>query len=268
MTQTTLKACLFSRADSVSQVTVPVPYLSIIFPAHNEETRLPPSLEAVSAFLQTQPYSSEILVVENGSADRTFATAQDYARRIPNLRVFQEAGRGKGLAVRRGMLEAKGEYRFFCDVDLSMPIEQVNRFIPPQLAAVDVAIGSREAKGAVRYNEPITRHLIGRFFNSVVRGLALPGLQDTQCGFKCFRADVAERVFPLQTIEGWSFDVEVLFIARQLGYRIVEVGIPWYFNSDSKVRVLRDSLQVFTDLIAIRRNAWKGMYRDAPIQPR
>lgn len=158
------------------------------------------------------------------------------------------------------MLAACGQYRFICDADLSMPIEQVNRFLPPQLADVEIAIASRESPGSVRYNEPHYRHLVGRVFNTLVRWMALPGLRDTQAGFKCFRGDIAAELFPLQTIMGWTFDVEVLYIARRRGYRIVEVPIDWYFNADSKVRVWRDSVTMFTDLLAIRRNARRGLY--------
>lgn len=236
------------------------PFLSIIIPAHNEERRLPATLEQVYQFLQTQPYTAEIIVVENGSHDRTLEVAQEFCKRIPILRVIHEEARGKGLAVKRGMLEARGEYRFFGDADLSMPIAEVNRFIPPQLPDMDIAIGSREAHGAVRYDEPHYRHWIGRAFNTLVRWLALPGLNDTQCGFKCFRAAVAEEIFPLQTFIGMSFDVEVLFAARRRGYRIVEVPIPWYFNPDSRVRIFRDSLRMGLDLFTIRLNAWRKLY--------
>jgi hypothetical protein len=158
------------------------------------------------------------------------------------------------------MLEAKGEYRFFADADLSMPIREVNRFIPPQLTNIDIAIGSREAPGAVRYDEPHYRHMIGRVFNTMVRWMALPGLQDTQCGFKCFRADIAEDLFQYQTFMGMSFDVEILYIARLRGYRIVEVPIPWYFNADSRVRLVDDSMRMALDLIKIRQNARQGLY--------
>lgn len=237
------------------------PLLSVIIPAHNEEHRLPGTLEQMDAFFRQQSYPVEIVVVENGSADRTLEVAREYAQRMPCLRVLHEDQRGKGLAVKRGMLAAAGEYRFICDADLSMPIEEINRFIPPLLAQdVDVAIASREAAGAVRYNEPAYRHFVGRIFNTLVRVFALPGLQDTQCGFKCFKAEVAETVFPLQTIGGWTFDVEVLFIARLRGYRLVEIGIPWYFNPESKVRVWRDSVQMALDLLRIRGNALGGKY--------
>jgi dolichyl-phosphate beta-glucosyltransferase len=243
-------------------------FFSIILPAHNEEKRLPTALERLAAFLSAQSYNAEVLVVENGSSDRTLEVAKAYAERMPQLRVLHESGRGKGLAVRRGMLEARGDYRIFCDVDFSMPVEEINRFIPPALGGADVAIASREAKGAIRYHEPQLRHFIGRGFNALVRWIALPGLQDTQCGFKCFSAAVAEQVFPLQTIDGWTFDVEVLFAARRLGYRIVEVPVPWFYNADSKVRVLKDSLHMFIDLVTIRLNARRGLYDTTPARPR
>jgi hypothetical protein len=159
------------------------------------------------------------------------------------------------------MLAAKGQYRIFCDVDFSMPVAEINRFIPPALPDSQVAIASREAPGAIRYHEPYYRHLSGRVFNTLVRILALPGLQDTQCGFKCFRGDIADEIFPLQTNNGWTFDVEVLYIARQRGYKIVEVPIPWYFNPESKIRMARDSWNMVIELLAIRRNSRAGLYR-------
>jgi dolichyl-phosphate beta-glucosyltransferase len=235
--------------------------LSIIIPAHNEEKRLAVSLEKVIHFLQKQKYRSELIVVENGSTDRTFEIANRFSKKINNYVVLKENASGKGLAVRKGMLAAKGKYRFICDADLSMPIEEVNRFLPPLLNDFDVAIASREAKGAVRYGEPAYRHVIGRVFNGFVKMIALPGLNDTQCGFKCFRADVAEQVFPLQRMNGWSFDVEILYIARAKGYRVTEVAIPWYYNPGSRVRLLKDSFNMALDLLAIRRNARKGFYK-------
>ena len=235
------------------------PFLSIIIPAHNEETRLPHSLGQVFAFLEKQAYSAEVIVVENASHDRTLEVAQRLAGEWPALRLLHEDSPGKGRAVRHGMLEARGEYRFVADADLSMPIEQVNRFLPPACQC-DIAIASREAPGAVRYGEPLYRHFTGRVFNLLIRTLVLPGLQDTQCGFKCFRAAAAEDIFRFQTLLGWSFDVELLAIARLRGYTITEIGIPWYYNSGSKINVLRDSLRMFLDLLAIRRNARRGVY--------
>jgi glycosyltransferase involved in cell wall biosynthesis len=236
------------------------PLLSIVIPAHNEEHRLPGTLEKIFEFLTSQEYAAEIVVVENGSHDRTLEIVQEYTHCINFLRVFHEEARGKGLAVRRGMLEAVGQYRFICDADLSMPIEEVNRFLPPHIGDHKVIIGSREAPGAVRYNEPTYRHVIGRVLNTMVRVMALPGLQDTQCGFKCFEGRLADEVFRLQTMGGMSFDVEVLFIARRLGHPVLEVPIDWYFNSDSRVRLVEDSFRMALDLIQIRLNGLNGVY--------
>ena len=236
------------------------PFLSIIIPAYNEENRLPHTLEQVFPFLAEQNYEAEIIVVENGSTDRTLKIARELSAAFPNLHVFKEERRGKGNAVKRGMLEARGEYLFLCDADLSMPIEEVNQFLPPVLTNFDIAIGSREAPGAIRYNEPGYRHWGGRGINLLVRLLALPGLKDTQCGFKCFRADVAKDIFPYQTFDGISFDPEVLFIARLRGYKIVELPISWYYNDESRINLFHDTLSMIKDLLTIRRNARKGLY--------
>ncbi len=244
------------------------PFLSIVIPAHNEERRLPDTLTQTLAFLEAQPYTWELILVENGSTDRTWAIIQDAVQAHPGrVHGLRSPQRGKGLAVRMGMLAARGRYRFMADADLSMPIHELRRFLPPQLTDFDIAIASREAPGAIRYDEPWYRHLIGRAFNTMVRVLALPGLQDTQCGFKMFRGPVADDVFRYQTLTGMTFDVEVLFIARRRGYRIVEVPIPWYFNPDSRVRLLQDSLMMAWDLLRIRWNAWRGRY-DPPREER
>jgi glycosyltransferase involved in cell wall biosynthesis len=235
------------------------PFLSFIIPAHNEESRLPRAIGQVFAFLEKQTYTSEVVVVENGSQDRTLEVAQKFAKHFPELHVLHEDFAGKGRAVRTGVLKASGEYRFIADADLSMPVEEINRFLPPACIC-DIAIASREITGAVRYDEPSYRHLTGRVFNFLIRSLVLPNLQDTQCGFKCFSAAVAEDIFRFQTLTGWSFDVELLAIARRRGYKVVEVGIPWYYNSSSKINVLRDSSRMFFDLLTIRRNARKGVY--------
>lgn len=212
-------------------------------------------------FLNTQSYTAEVLVVENASQDQTADIAAQYAQRYPSIRLLKEDQAGKGLAVRRGMLEAVGQFRFICDADLSMPIEEINKFIPPQLDDFDIAIASREIPGSKRFNEPFYRHLIGRVFNFLVRSLTIPGLQDTQCGFKCFRGPVAEALFPLQTIDGWTFDVEVLFLAQRRGFRIVEVPIRWYYFAGSRVHLVRDSVNMLMDLFRIRRNWRQGRYK-------
>jgi dolichyl-phosphate beta-glucosyltransferase len=234
-------------------------FLSIIIPAHNEESRLPLALEQAFAFLENQNFSSEVVVVENGSNDCTLEVAHKYLLSFPRLRVFHEDCPGKGRAIRRGMLEAHGEYRFFADVDFSMPVDEITRFLPPA-CNVDISIASREAPDSVRYGEPPFRHFTGRVFNFFIRSLVLPGLHDTQCGFKCFRASVAKDIFRVQTLPGWSFDVELLAIARRRGFTITEIGIPWFYNNNSKVNILRDSVRMFLDLLTIRANTRRGVY--------
>lgn len=234
--------------------------LSIVIPAHNEERRLPRTLEQVLAFLGRQSYAAEVLVVENGSTDRTYELAEGYARANKSVQVIRTPERGKGLAVRLGMLGATGEYRFMCDADLSMPIDQVSRFLPPALTDFDIAVGSREVRGAIRYDEPLHRHLGGRLINLAIRLLILPQLQDTQCGFKCLRAAVAEDLFQRQTVTGWSFDIEVLFMAYRRGYGVVEIPIDWYYRTESKVSAVPDAVRMINDIMHIRANARGGLY--------
>ena len=158
------------------------------------------------------------------------------------------------------MMQATGDYLFICDADLSMPIEEVTKFLPPVLSGYDIAIASREAPGSRRINEPEMRHIMGRVFNFIVRVIAVRGLQDTQCGFKCFRREVALDLFPLQTIDGWAFDVELLFIAQRKGYDIREIPITWYYKDHSKIKPLTDSVNMLLETIKIRVNGWKGKY--------
>jgi glycosyltransferase involved in cell wall biosynthesis len=240
------------------------PFLSIIIPAHNEEIRLPRALRQVFAFLEKQSYSAEVIVVENGSSDRTLETAHEFASRHSNLIIIREEQAGKGNAVRRGVLEARGEYRFICDADLSMPITELEKFLPPVLNDFDVAIASREAPGAVRYNEPSYRHWGGRAINVAIRFLILPGLNDTQCGFKCFRAEAAEKLFRQQTLSGWSFDIELLYLARKNHMHIKELPVQWYFDADSKVRAVRDALRMIGDIFRIHINTLRGRYDFKP----
>jgi dolichyl-phosphate beta-glucosyltransferase len=244
---------------------VSTPLISLIIPAYNEENRLPRALEQVFTFLEKQSFPFEVVVVENGSTDRTLAIANAFAAGKPNLLVIHEEIKGKGIAVKRGVLAAHGEYRFICDTDLSMPIEEILKFFPPQLDDFDVAIGSREAQGSIRYDEPSYRHWGGRMVNLLIRMLILPGFQDTQCGFKCFRAESTLPLFEQQTIYGWSFDIELLYLARKRKLRIKEVPINWYFDPESKVNAVRDALKMISDIFRIHLNALLGRYDD--LQP-
>jgi glycosyltransferase involved in cell wall biosynthesis len=236
------------------------PWLSVIVPAHNEERRLGATLDTLFRYLHARDYSSEILVVENASADGTADLVRQECIRHPELRLLQTTRLGKGRAVRIGMLHATGEWRFFCDSDLSMPIEELDRFLPPISGDADISIGSREAPGAHRHGEPVLRHVTGRIFTQMVKWFVMGGFEDTQCGFKCFRAAVAEDLFSRQRLNGWSFDVEVLYLARRAGYRIREVPIPWFFRADSRVRLVGDSLHMLMDLARIHWNTRRGLY--------
>jgi glycosyltransferase involved in cell wall biosynthesis len=236
------------------------PLLSIIIPAYNEEKRLPASLEKIEAFVASQPFETEVVVVDDGSRDSTAALVDEFHSRWPFISVIRNEHRGKGWAVKTGMLVGRGDYLFLCDADLSMPIEHLLRFLPPQRADYDVAIGSREMEGAHRYGEPAYRHFMGRVFNLVVRLFAVHGFQDTQCGFKSFRREVAREIFALQTMDGFGFDVEVLFIAQKKSRRIVEVPIDWYHVANSRISPVRDTFKMFRDVLKVRWNSWRGLY--------
>lgn len=238
----------------------PDPYLSLVIPAYNEALRLPDSLRRVFEFVSKQSYTWEVVVVENGSTDQTFQIAKAFADQHPGFYVLQATGRGKGLAVRQGMLFAQGEWRMMLDADLSMPVEEIPRFLPPKQKGQHVIIASREAPGAVRYNEPEVRHIGGRVINGMIRALALPGLHDTQCGFKCFSAEATNALFNRQTIDGWSFDVEILYLARKFGYTITELPIPWYYSDHSHVKPLTDTVGMLRDILRIRNNDLQGVY--------
>ncbi|HZY44938.1 MAG TPA: dolichyl-phosphate beta-glucosyltransferase [Anaerolineae bacterium] len=233
-------------------------------PAYNEEQRLPDSLAQVDRFVTAQNYPIEVIIVNNNSRDNTLKIAQDFAASYAYTRVLNEPRQGKGAAVRKGMLNGNGEYLFICDADLSMPIEQVNKFLPPVIDRYDVAIASREIKGAQRIGEPQYRHLMGRVFNLIVRVLAIPHIQDTQCGFKVFQRNAARDVFALQTIDGWGFDVEVLFIALKRKYKLIEVPITWYYKPQTKISPIRDSMKMVFEVLKVRRNGWRGQYDKQP----
>ncbi len=238
-----------------------LPLLSIIIPAFNEEKRLPDSLAQIDQFVRQQTYPIEVIVVNNNSQDMTSEIAADFAATHAYARLLNEPRQGKGAAVRAGMLAGLGEYLLICDADFSMPVDEITKFVPTAHDAhYDVAIASREAPGARRIGEPYYRHLMGRIFNAIVRALAIPHIQDTQCGFKAFRREVARIVFSLQTIEGWGFDVEVLFIALKHGYRLMEIPITWYYRPQSRISPLRDSISMLFEVLQVRWNGLKGVY--------
>ena len=235
-------------------------YLSVVIPAYNEERRLPETLDAVRSFLATKRYAWEIVVADDGSDDATadiVAGAEENDERVKLVRLPHG---GKGWAVKNGMLAARGRYRFLCDADLSMPIDLLDRLLPEPDARLDIVIGSREAPGARRIGEPRRRWLMGRVFNAMTRILATPGIADTQCGFKVFHATAADTLFALQTLDGFAFDAEILFLARQRGFKVAEIGIDWHYRSESKVRPIRDGWRTLRDLVIIRCRWLAGRY--------
>jgi glycosyltransferase involved in cell wall biosynthesis len=236
------------------------PLLTIIVPAYNEEQRLPGSLAQIAEFVAAQPYEIELIVVDNNSRDRTAAIVRAFAADHPYTRLIHEKRQGKGSAVRAGIFAGRGEYLFICDSDLSMPIAEVSKFLPPEREGYDVAIASREAPGARRYHEPQYRHLMGRVFNLIVQIVAVPGIRDTQCGFKCFRREVGHDIFACQTMNGFGFDVEILFTARRRGFDIIEVPVNWYYDPGSSVNILRDPFRMVREVLQVRLNGWRGMY--------
>ena len=228
------------------------PLLSVVIPAFNESARIIGTLDELAGYLGGQEYTSEVLVVDDGSEDDTAKLVRSWAEDRSSTFVISIPHAGKGWAVRAGMLAARGSYRFMCDADLAMPVHWIDAFVERMDAGLDVVIGSREAAGARRFDEPAYRHVMGRVFNRVVRLLAVRGFQDTQCGFKCFRSDVAEELFRLQRTRGMGFDVEILFLAIKKGFRIEEMPIDWYHQDVSKVRPGVDTIDMLKDTIVIR----------------
>ena len=235
--------------------------LSIVVPAFNEERRLAATLATLCDHLDRQPWDWEVRIVDDGSADGTARVADAFATQQPRVVVQREPHRGKGGAVKAGLAGSTGEYRFICDADLSMPVDQIGRFLPPMAAGFDVAIGSREGRLARRVGEPSYRHLAGRLFNFLVQGLALPGIEDSQCGFKMFTASAVAAIFPCVTIDGWAFDVEVLTIARERHLKVIEVPIEWHYRADSQLSMLRDGAGMLRELLRIKWRALRGRYR-------
>jgi len=252
--------------------------ISIILPAYNEEKRLDRALAKITAYMRHIGYRWECVVVENGSTDQTGRIARQWASRYPEIRALQ-SDPGKGAAVRRGMLAARGRYRYMADVDLSTPIESIQEFLaharkvchtPDGLPeGYDIVIGSRNLAGSTRENEPEQRHYMGQVFNSIVQMYLLMGIYDSQCGFKMFTEQAARDLFGRAVIDGWAFDVEILYLARRLGYRIHELPVTWVYDADSRVEGFKTAWAMFWDVVRIRRNANKGVYRlkQAPEMP-
>jgi len=252
------ETCRHDRSIDRNESSLPRPFLSVIIPAFNEAGRLPAALGSIVDFFGSQGIFGEVIVVDNASTDRTAGITADFASRYPFIRYLYEATRGKGAAVRTGILAGEGDYLLISDADLAVPLTEVKKLLSPLQGDFDIAIGSRESEGAVRYNEPSYRHLMGRVFNRIVRLLVLPDIRDTQCGFKCFRRDAARRLFSKSKINGWSFDVEILCMAREKGYRVIEQPVNWYYGAGSKVRPLRDTWLMLRELIRIRRKCRGG----------
>lgn len=226
--------------------------LSIIIPAYNEESRLGGSLARLHTYLSHLNRPVEVIVIENGSVDGTAAVVREHQRSMPYLRLVQLSTPGKGGAVRQGMLEARGEYLMFCDADMSMPVQDIDLFLAELDRGAPIVIASRELATSTRHNEPWRRHLMGRAFNWITRSLVVRDFGDTQCGFKAFQRAVARDLFGRQRTRGWAFDVEILLLARQCGYRVQQIAINWYYDSDSRVDGMRDSIAMIVELARIR----------------
>ena len=235
------------------------PVLSVVVPAFNESARIFRTLNDIREELNRLEGDAELIVVDDGSTDQTAAIVADVARTDPRVKLVRAAHAGKGATVRRGMLEARGTWRFLTDADLSMSISELKRFLDAAARGGDVIVGSREADGARRIGEPWSRHVIGRVFNWTVKLLVLRGIDDTQCGFKLFSARAAELLFPLQQLDGFGFDVELLFLARRAGLVIREIPITWVYGRESKVNAVSGA-RAFLDLVAVRWHELRGAY--------
>ena len=236
--------------------------LSIIVPSFNEELRLPATLQRIATYLDSSRRSTEVLVVDDGSSDRTAEVAFSFADRIANLRVLKNGrNRGKGYSVRHGMLEAQGEYVLFTDADLSAPIEEADKLLAA-LPPFDVAIGSRAMnRQLIEVHESPFREFAGIVFNRIVRIVLWLPFVDTQCGFKAFRRERCRIIFEQQRIERFGFDPELLYLARHHGLKATEIAVRWSHSPATKINMLRDSVQMFLDVFTIRWNALLGRYR-------
>ena len=243
------------------------PDLTVVIPAYNEEQRLLPTLKIVTTYLLSRPGTWEVLVVDDGSRDRTREVAEAMSREEPRVRLLAlPKNRGKGIAVRTGFVAARGERVLFADADNSTPIEELDKLAGAMdLAGASIAIGSRAlAESDVRIKQNPLRQAMGQGFNLVVRTITGLPISDTQCGFKLFRRDACLETFLLQRLGGFAFDAEILFIARRKGLGIVEVPVIWINSPDSRVRIWRDPALMLRDLVRIRWNALRGRY-DEPV---
>jgi len=242
----------------------PPPDLSIIIPSFNEEQRLPDTLRKIAAYVRERRPDTEVIVVDDGSTDKTAAVARSYQARIPLLRVLSNGtNRGKGFSVRHGSLEARGNIVLFTDADLSSPIEEGEKLLA-RLATHDVAIGSRAVdRSLIEAHQSAFRESAGIVFNRIVRIILRLPFVDTQCGFKAFRRERCRIIFEQQTIERFGFDPELLYLARHHGLSTIEVPVRWAHSPATKVSMLKDSVQMFLDVFVIRWNALRGRYRRA-----
>jgi glycosyltransferase involved in cell wall biosynthesis len=241
--------------------------LSVVVPAYNEALRITPTLERLHAFLSTQPLRYEIVVVDDGSRDTTCDVVTGLMASVANLRlVRQSPNRGKGAAVRAGMLAATGQIRIMTDADGSMPAEMLPRLLRPITSCrAAIAIGSRYAPGAhTDQKQPWYRVMWSRLCNKVIQRSLVPGVRDTQCGFKAFTAEAARELFAVARIDGWAFDLEILALAKRRGYTVEEVGVEWADDGRSRVNPLKDMWKVVREAITIRKNLRRGVYNRLP----
>lgn len=230
------------------------PHLSVVIPAYNEERRLPITLENIVPFLESDGRSFEVILVDDGSSDQTLPIMREWAARHPAVRVVaQHPNRGKGRALAEGVKASTGVLVLVSDTDFSTPITEMDKLEAVIGAGADVAIGSRAKRGAqVELSQPIYRVLMGKTFNLIVQALILPGIWDTQCGFKLFRGDVARDLFARLTTDGFGYDVDILFRARRARKRIAEVPVRWINSPESKVSPIRSSLEMLRDIVRLR----------------
>lgn len=243
--------------------------ISIVIPAYNESARLARTLDRVLDFVRRQAWDAEVIVVDDGSIDRTADLVRDYARNNGMVRLIQNPGnRGKGYSVRHGMLNAEGAIVVFTDADLSSPIEEAAKLLQALDTGADVAIGSRWLRSDLQtQRQSLARQIMGRAFNVLLRILLRLDFKDTQCGFKAFRRSAAKTLFPLQTVEGWGFDPEILFLARRFGFKVAEVPVVWAHDEGTRIQPLRDGSTMVLEMWRIRWNALMGRYADTRAAP-